>query len=132
MKTATHLAALLAVLCSAGCFFGRHKAQTPPPPGNVDLTQPGIPANSSATTNTFLVTPDQGMSGRVTSVNDNLRFVVLTFPVGQLPPINSRMNVFRKAAIVGEIQITGPQRDNNSVADIIFGDAQKGDEVRMK
>jgi hypothetical protein len=33
---------------------------------------------------------------------------------------------------VGEIQITGPQRDNNSVADIIFGDAQKGDEVRMK
>jgi hypothetical protein len=65
-------------------------------------------------------------------VNANLRFVVITFPLGQLPAIGSRMNIFRSGEIVGEIKITGPQRDDNSVADIIFGDALKGDEVRPK
>lgn len=65
-------------------------------------------------------------------MNANLRFVVVTFPLGQLPPTDSRMNVFRNGAIVGEVKITGPQRDDNSVADIVLGDAQKGDEVRQK
>ena len=127
MKFAIYLVALLAVFGSAGCFFGKHKEQGPPP--SVDLT---APATTPATSNTFLVTPDQSVNGRVTSVNEKLQFVVLTFPLGQLPPMDSRMNVFRKGAIVGEIKITGPQRDDNSVADIVFGDAQKGDEVRMK
>ena len=127
MKFAIYLAALLAGFGSAGCFFGKHKSQAPPP--SVDLT---APATTPATSNTFLVTPDQSVNGRVTSVNEKLQFVVLTFPLGQLPPVDSRMNVFRKGAIVGEIKITGPQRDDNSVADIVFGDAQKGDEVRMK
>jgi hypothetical protein len=128
MKFAIYLAALLAVFGSAGCFFGKHKSQAPPP-SVVDLT---APTATTATSNTFLVTPDQSVNGRVTSVNGKLQFVVLTFPLGQLPPMDSRMNVFRKGAIVGEIKITGPQRDDNSVADIVFGDAQKGDEVRMK
>jgi len=42
------------------------------------------------------------------------------------------MNIFRNGAIVGEVKITGPQRDDNSVADIVFGAARKGDEVRPK
>jgi hypothetical protein len=131
MKIAIHLAALLVVLGSTGCFFGKHKAQVPPP-AVVDLASPVVAANAPVTSNTFLVTPDQSVNGHVTSVNQKLQFVVLTFPLGQLPPVESRMNVFRKGSIVGEIKITGPQRDDNSVADIVFGDAQKGDEVRMK
>jgi hypothetical protein len=131
MKFALHLAALLAVLGSAGCFFGKHKNQVPPP-AVVDLNTPIVATNAVATSNTFLVTPDQSVNGHVTSVNEKLQFVVLTFPLGQLPPMDSRMNIFRKGAIVGEIKITGPQRDDNSVADIVFGGAQKGDEVRMK
>jgi hypothetical protein len=31
---------------------------------------------------------------------------------------------------VAEIKVTGPQRDNNTVADLVSGDAQVGDEVR--
>jgi hypothetical protein len=42
------------------------------------------------------------------------------------------MNVFRRGEIVGEIRITDPQRENNSAADIVLGDALKGDEVRQK
>jgi hypothetical protein len=30
----------------------------------------------------------------------------------------------------GEVKISGPQRDNNIVADLVNGDAQVGDEVR--
>jgi hypothetical protein len=126
MKIAAYLAALLAVLGSTGCLWGRHPK--PPPPAVVDLSHSG----TNASTNTFVVTPDEAVSGRVTSVNENLRFVVLTFPLGQLPPLGSRMNIFRNGAIVGEVKITGPQRDDNSVADIVFGAARKGDEVRPK
>jgi len=128
MKFFSYLAALLAVLCTTGCFFGKHKPQGSPP-RNVDFS---ASTNAPATTNTFLVTPDQGVNGRVASVNENLQFVVLTFPLGQLPPVGSRMNVFRNGAIVGEIKISLPQKDDNSTADIVFGDAKKGDEVRMK
>lgn len=31
---------------------------------------------------------------------------------------------------VGQVKITGPQRDNDTVADLTAGDAQVGDEVR--
>jgi len=128
MKTAVQFAAALLVLSSTGCIFGKHKQQPPLPPF-VDLT--GSPA-TPATTNTFLVTPDLSTSGQIVSVNKNLHFVVVTFPTGQVPPLGTRMNIFRRGEIVGEIRITDPQRDNNSAADIVLGDAQKGDEVRQK
>ena len=125
MKTVAQSLALLAALAATGCIFGRHKQ--PPPPSVVNLG-----ATNAPTANTFTITPDQSITGRVTLVNPNLRFVVITFPLGQIPPVGSRMNVFRNSAIVGEISITGPARDDNTVADIVFGDAQKGDEVRAK
>ena len=31
---------------------------------------------------------------------------------------------------VGEVKITGPERDNNIVADLVTGEAQVGSEVR--
>jgi hypothetical protein len=128
MRTATYFAALLTVLSSTGCIFGKHKQ--PPPPPFVDLS-PSAPT-TPASTNTFRITPDQSVRGRVTSVNDNLRFVVLSFPLEQIPPPGSLMNVFRNGTIVGEVKITGPQRDDNTVADMVVGDARKGDEVRLK
>jgi hypothetical protein len=128
MKTVFRFTAALLVLGSPGCIFGRHKQQ-PPPPAVVDLT--GSSA-APATTNTFLVTPDLSTTGQIASVNKNLRFVVVTFLNGQVPAVGARMNIYRRGEIVGEIKISDPQRDNNSAADIVFGDAQKGDEVRQK
>jgi hypothetical protein len=129
MKFVRYFAVLIAAVCLTGCIFGRHKHQTPPP-SIVDLSPsaPTTPAN----TNTFRVTPDESITGRVTLVNDNLRFVVLTFPLGQLPAAGNRMNVFRNGAIVGEIKISPQQHDDNTVADIVLGEARKGDEVRPK
>ena len=38
--------------------------------------------------------------------------------------------LFRSGMKVGEVKITGPQRENNIVADLVTGEAQIGDEVR--
>jgi hypothetical protein len=125
MRFATFLAFALMSLGLTGCLWGRHKA---PPPPVVDLSR----SATNAPANKLVVTPDESVTGSIASVNGELRFVVLTFPLGQVPPLGLRMNVFRNGAIVGEIKITGPQRDDNAVADIVLGDAKKGDEVRPK
>ena len=58
--------------------------------------------------------------------------MVLTFPVGQVPGRDAKLNVYHNGIKVGEVKITGPARDDNTVADIISGDAETGDEVREK
>ena len=127
MRFVRYFAVLLLMLGLTGCILGKHKQ---PPPPVADFSQPTpIP---QSTTNTFRVTPDDTVAGHVTSVNKDLRFVVLTFPLGHTPSLGSRMNIFRNGAIVGEIKVTGPQRDDNTVADMVLGDALKGDEVRPK
>ena len=40
------------------------------------------------------------------------------------------MNVYRGGLKVGEVKVTGPQRENETVADIIAGDVQPHDEIR--
>lgn len=69
-------------------------------------------------------------SGKVASVNQQGRFVVLTFPIGQIPANNTRMVVYRGDAKTGEVKITGPSQDNLTVADIVMGSVQENDEVR--
>ena|SRR5436190_2027653 len=78
----------------------------------------------------LIVTPTDGLNGKVSKVNANLRFVVLTFPVGQMPDLNRRMNLYRQGLKVGEVNITGPQRNDSVVADVTAGEAEPGDEVR--
>jgi hypothetical protein len=58
------------------------------------------------------------------------RFVVLS--VSRRPDAGngSELFLYRGGLKVGEVKITGPQRDNNIVADLVTGDAQAGDEVR--
>lgn len=68
-------------------------------------------------------------SGRVAKVNP--RFVVLTYPFGGVPTVGQLLTVYRNGKKVGELKITGPQRDINTVADIISGEVQENDEVRV-
>ena len=63
-------------------------------------------------------------------VNGAARFVVLNFPIGRLPSIEQRLNVYRQNLKVGEVKVTGPQREDNIVADISVGEAAVGDDVR--
>ena len=79
-----------------------------------------------------MVTPQEGLIGTVAKVNSDLRFVVLSFPVGRMPTIDQHLNVYRNGVKVGEVRVTGPQQDENTVADIVAGESQSGDEVREK
>jgi hypothetical protein len=129
MNRVFRFSAALLVLGSTGCLFGHKHKETPPPPV-VDLTTGA--SVTPASTNTFIVTPDLSTVGRVARVNASLHFVVLTFPIGQTPANGTRMNVYRRGDIVGEVRVTDQQRNNNAIADIVLGDAQNGDEVRQK
>ena len=44
--------------------------------------------------------------------------------------MEQRLNLYRNGLKAGEIKVTGPQLDENVVADIVAGDAQLGDEAR--
>ena len=47
-----------------------------------------------------------------------------------MPQIGQTLSVYRAGLKVGEVKITGPQRDNDIVADLTTGDAGAGDDVR--
>ena len=79
---------------------------------------------------TLIVTPMPVLTGRVTSYNAPGRFVVLNFPVGHLPQLEQRLDVYRQGIKVGEVKVTGPQRDDHIVADVTQGEVEAGDEVR--
>ena len=123
MKTLLLLTALLGALALSGCgIFGG--GSRPAASGG-----PGMTSASGSSTN-LIVTAEERVSGKVVSVNSDLRFVVLTFPVGQLPPLEKHLGIYRQGLKVGEIKISGPQADDSTVADIIQGEAAAGDTVR--
>ncbi len=80
----------------------------------------------------LVVKPGGGISGKVMMADARGRFVILNFPFGQMPAVNAALDVFRHGVKVGEIKITGPQRDDNTAADVISGELQTGDVARQR
>lgn len=78
----------------------------------------------------LIVTPETMLMGRVVRVNENARYAVLNFPVGTMPANDTRMSVYRRGLKVAEVKVTGPQENDNTVADILNGEVQAGDELR--
>lgn len=72
---------------------------------------------------------DERLRGRIATLNPAGQFVVVDFNVGAIPPLRSRMNVYRDERIVGVVQLTGPVRDNLVAADILSGEVAVGDEA---
>ena len=93
----------------------------PKPSANPQAKRPSTP----------IVTPSQGRAGRIASVHSTGHFVVITFPVGiPLPPAEHRLNVYRAGLKVAEVKVNALNIDVNTVADIVAGDCEVGDEVR--
>jgi len=138
MKPVLLFAVVCAALVISGC--GRDKAVkegahvavtgnlvTNVVPSDLVFTEiPILTTNSSK----LIITPSNPLMGRVSAANLNLKFVVLTFPIGAIPGKDERLNIYRQGLKVGEVKVTGPQQDNNTVADLIAGNAQVGDEAR--
>ena len=131
------------ILC--GCAGNKSQSQPKATKKSVRLEQPPIqsgvtnnPANASDKTKSKasetkprpVVTADNSLGGKVTTFNSAGQFVVLDFPVSRMPALEQKMFVYRDGLKVGEVKISGPTRDNNTVADLISGVANKGDEVR--
>ncbi len=108
----------LAALVISGC--ASHSAQKSPPPAASVSTTQGEP----------IVTPDTSLQAKVVRYNSVGRFVVLSFPLGQMPQMGQTLSVYRAGLKVAEVKITGPQQDNDIVADLTTGDAEAGDDVR--
>lgn len=117
-------ACLAGALAVSGCGHG--KANTPAP-GRVATGNDNASASSNRS---IIITPDRALVGKVVTVNSAARFVVLNFPLGHMPPVDQQLNVYHLGLKVGEIKVTGPQRDDNIVGDLTAGDATVGDEVR--
>ena len=112
---------LLAGFFGSGCVF--HHAATPKPAARQPVSAETAPEP--------IVTPDTSLSAKVVRYNSVGRFVVLSFPVGQMPETGQTFSIYHAGAKVGEVKITGPQRDTDTVADLTQGSAEEGDDVRQ-
>lgn len=126
VKNFFQMALSLALLALWGCAQDRAAQSVTP---NTTVSSSGQ-TNALPPDTNLIVTPEKGLNGKVAWVNSNLRFVVLTFPVGQLPTNDQRLAVYRGGLKVGELKVSGPRIDENVVADIVAGEAEVGDTVR--
>ncbi len=116
MKTSIFFFALLLVGLS-GCSWL---------PKSPNPSKPAVAATPAQP----IITPDFSLSAKVVSVNLVGRFVVLSFPATQMPKVEQTLFLYRNGLKVAEVKVTGPQQENNTVADITSGEAQVGDSVR--
>ena len=105
----------------AGLTFGLGVVLLAGCAGSPKLAGPPAPA---------IMTPDDTRRATVAMYNPIGRFVVLSFPAGNLPKHDEQFFIYHGGLKAGEVKITGPDRDNSTVADLISGEAHAGDEVR--
>lgn len=117
MKTFSMFLALALALAASGCSLFHHKVETTAP---------------AATKPAPIITPDFSLAAKVISVNTVGRFVVLSFPASLMPKVDQTLFLYRSGLKTAEVRVTGPQQDNNTVADLVSGDAQVGDTVSDK
>jgi len=129
MKSLVPLA-LLVGMFAAGCATSKDNFVAGTPPSVKSITASAPASNNHAPVLPIIVTPDNSLAGKVLAYNSPGHFVVLEFPAGPMPKTGQRLFLYRAGLKVAEVEITGPQRDNDTVADIVSGDAQTGDEVR--
>ena len=118
---------VFAMVFLAGCSAKQRSSNT----SGLRHTPPAGAVIGRTNAPTVTVTPAlTTVYGKVAHVNASDRFAVLTYPISRLPSIGKRLSVYRDGMKVGELKVTGPQHDPNTVADITAGEARAGDEVR--
>jgi hypothetical protein len=137
--------ALVSGLILAGCASPRdtskaaaQKAGRKPVPKVTLAPSPaksGAPANPpvsslTVTNKNQVITLSDQTVGKVYSVNQVARFVILDYGLNPLPPLEQRLNVYRNGVRVGELKVTGPVMNGNIAADIMAGEVRRDDQVR--
>jgi hypothetical protein len=121
---------LLGAVALCGCAGGK----TPAAPAGASPREGSGPvwAPLTATNTTVTVAPDMASVGKVILVDPAVRCVVLNFPLGHMAAVDQHLSLYRGGQKVGEVKVTGPQREDNIVADLVAGEAQVGDEARRQ
>jgi hypothetical protein len=97
--------------------------------GLVRESQPSdAQSKTDSAENATLVLPT---SGRIHSVNPGLQFVVIDYTLGGVPALQSLLPVYRGDQKVGQVRLTGPERNGFVAADVVEGILQTDDEVRV-
>ena len=95
-----------------------------------------VPSPAVAATNSVpeepRIRPLDASVGRVLTVNERLRFVVLDYALYPLPGQGQVLAVERDGTEIGELKINGPVRDTTVAADILRGEPKPGDRTRPK
>lgn len=116
------------VVFMSGCaVWPWHKKAGSASPANGTTNSAAVKPNGNEK---LIITPETTLVGKVARVNETARFAVLNFPVGSMPAAQQIMSVYRRGLKVGEVRVTALRQDNNTVADIVKGEAEIGDEIR--
>jgi hypothetical protein len=95
-------------------------------------SSPAKSASPDATDSKPIVTPDYRLTGTVAKVDADGRFVIISFLPGQMPKQNDQLHIYHNGLRVAEVKVDAKyQGDNNTVADIVTGEVQVGDEARQ-
>lgn len=118
----------LAVVCLASLLLGGcSSTQAPGHPARNDTP---LNASKAGPSHAITIRPARVLNGRIVIVNGEAGVCVVNFPIGQLPPLDATLTVYRHGIRTGEIKVTGPTRDDNIAAEILIGDIQADDEAR--
>jgi hypothetical protein len=116
---------IVILLASNGCFWRKKQVAAAPAPSAFTVKTPAMSTN-------LVIAPAASAVGRVVSVRTDAKFVVISFPVGQVPAVNTRLSIFHAGQKSGEVNISGPSKEDLTVGDITSGSAQEGDDVRAE
>jgi hypothetical protein len=122
---------LAVVVLMSGCSLWPWHKKSPDTGATTSNAATNAPGSGKKGKDKLIVTQETTPVGKVVRVNETARFAVLNFPVGMMPAAQQLMNVYRRGLKVGEVKVTGLRQDNNIVADILKGEAQIGDEIRV-
>ena len=128
MRWASLIALSASLCCGSGCAW--FSSAKPHSQASADKGHATPTVQTNAPKKGLIVTPAAGSVGKVVALNPQARYIVVSFPIGQVPPIGHRMNLYRDGLKTGEAKVTGPQKENITIADIQVGDPQIGDEMR--
>src|SRR3954468_5856754 len=106
---------LVILLCASlltSCAARKRSASPVAAPPGVTVAPPPAPSGTTTLPNPappkLMISPGHLTTGRVSSVNASGRFVILTFPLGAMPPAEKRLSVYRGGVKVGEVKVTPP------------------------
>ena len=115
----------------AGCATRKSNLPAKPASGSAATVPAVSDANRLTVTNRgAVITLIQAKTGKVALFDSSAGFVVLDFADNPLPALDQKWGVYRQGQKVGEVKISGYARNQLIGADLIAGEAQKGDEVR--